>query len=300
MAYGSCRLFVRAAACVVLFVGYAMTATAAVIESVVSNTSGTQFIITGSAFCTSPTVTIDGITLTLLSHSSTQLIVSQPTLAPGTYYLVVKCGTAKTPFDVTVGAVGLKGDKGDTGSQGPQGLQGVQGPQGIQGSQGIQGPPGISAAVYDSNGSRLGLIVGTHLGSDPWDRYLTTFFVASQDPTGLWIVMEMTQDGFVITSGYQSSIYYTDTSCSSTPYLAVGTNSTALIPLARRLNGMPTGVNTQGYYAGDPVTMILFQSSRDFSPGSVCGTIDPQTILAGPMKTFDLTGFLAPFTIKIQ
>jgi len=81
-----------------------------------------------------------GTTLTLLTHTSTQIVATFPnTLAAGSYILSVDTGTGKSAtFMVTNGAVGPQGPMGI------QGIQGIQGNQGIQGIQGIPGPTSIA------------------------------------------------------------------------------------------------------------------------------------------------------------
>lgn len=121
--------------------------TAVTIQAVTSDVSQTVLTITGTNFCAAPTVILSGMYLTVLSSAPTQLTVTEPVLTPGTYYLVVSCGTlaGRTAyFDVAVGAIGPKGDKGDQGVQGIPGPTGDPGPQGNTGPQGNPGTPGAT------------------------------------------------------------------------------------------------------------------------------------------------------------
>jgi hypothetical protein len=115
--------------------------------------------ITGQNFGTStPTVTVDGQTLSVTSFSPTAIQGTLPTaLAPGSYPLTVVTGVGALRtgvLDVTVGNTGAQGPqgpagpagppgpKGDTGATGPQGVTGPPGVPGPQGSTGSQGPAG--------------------------------------------------------------------------------------------------------------------------------------------------------------
>jgi hypothetical protein len=86
-----------------------------------------------------------GTTLTLLTHTSTQIVATFPnTLAAGSYILSVDTSTGTTAtFVVTNGAAGPQGPMGIPGNQGNQGIQGIPGNQGNQGIQGIPGNQGI-------------------------------------------------------------------------------------------------------------------------------------------------------------
>ncbi len=79
----------------------------------------------------SPTVTLDGIALTLVSSSSTKIVADLPSgLGAGSFRLVVNAGV----FDVTNGAVGPAGPAGATGATGATGPAGPTGPQGPAGT----------------------------------------------------------------------------------------------------------------------------------------------------------------------
>jgi Collagen triple helix repeat (20 copies)/IPT/TIG domain len=135
----------RSLAPLVFFLSIAETAsaqTSVTIQSVVSDANQTTLFVSGTNFCAAPTVLLSGMPLAVISSAPTQLSVVEPALQPGTYYLVVSCGTlaGRTAyFDVAVGEIGPKGDKGDTGNPG---IQGVPGNPGGQGVQGPPGPPG--------------------------------------------------------------------------------------------------------------------------------------------------------------
>jgi hypothetical protein len=110
-----------------------------VIRSAIINSTTQQITIAGSSLPASPSVTLDGISLTVVSSSSTKIVADLPSgLTAGTYRL----GVGTLAFDVTKGAVGPAGPTGPVGPQGPSGPQGPQGVQGAQGPAGPQGPPG--------------------------------------------------------------------------------------------------------------------------------------------------------------
>jgi hypothetical protein len=135
----------------------AAAAAPAIEEAAVNyTTSPVQLTITGSNFGTSaPTVTVDGLPLTLVSYSATIVVADLPNslippAGPAASYLLVLTnnGSKAQPsvdFDLTIGAVGPQGSQGPAGPGGAQGLQGTTGPagpSGSQGPQGIQGPQG--------------------------------------------------------------------------------------------------------------------------------------------------------------
>jgi hypothetical protein len=116
------------------------------IRDTIPSATGTELLIEGANFCTSASVTLGGTPLVVTSAAATFLVVSVPAVFPGTYVLVVSCGSSgSASFESTLGAVGPKGDKGDKGDTGARGLQGsdgAQGPPGPTGATGPAGPPG--------------------------------------------------------------------------------------------------------------------------------------------------------------
>jgi hypothetical protein len=93
-----------------------------------------------------------GTTLTLGTHTSTQIVATFPnTLAAGNYILSVTVGTKSTAtFTVTNGAVGPQGPmgpQGAPGTPGTPGAPGVPGAPGTAGAPGAQGPPGPTTAA---------------------------------------------------------------------------------------------------------------------------------------------------------
>jgi hypothetical protein len=80
---------------------------AVTIQSATANANQTVLTISGSNYCGSPAVTLGGVSLTVTGATSVQITVTLSAVSPGTYYLVVSCGTlaGRTAyFDVTVGA----------------------------------------------------------------------------------------------------------------------------------------------------------------------------------------------------
>jgi hypothetical protein len=118
-----------------------------VIDAALPNYSTMHLTITGSGFGTGiPVVKLDGATLTVVSHSQTQIVTTLPA-ASGSFALTVEAGSATGTFDLSLGVTG------------PQGPQGVQGPQGAQGPQ---GPAGVELAYSALNytGEALGSVNG--------------------------------------------------------------------------------------------------------------------------------------------
>ena len=125
-----------------------------------------QLTISGSNFgTTTPIVALDGITLSLLSHTDTRIVAILPAGSiPGSYILTVTNPNAAQPgaFIATIGAegplgpagpagpagaTGPAGSPGNTGPIGPAGSAGSIGPQGPQGLSGPAGPPGPAGAT---------------------------------------------------------------------------------------------------------------------------------------------------------
>jgi hypothetical protein len=80
---------------------------AVTIQSATANANQTVLTISGSNYCGSPAVTLGGVSLTVTGATSVQITAKLSAVSPGTYYLVVSCGTlaGRTAyFDVTVGA----------------------------------------------------------------------------------------------------------------------------------------------------------------------------------------------------
>ena len=124
----------------------------------------TQLIIDGIHFGTAtPTVTLAGTPLTVVTHTDTHIVAMLPSggVDPASYSLIVSVPVPRSaimvpsmPFDVAIGAVGPQGPKGDVGATGPKGdpgpagapgpigASGAIGPQGPQGPAGAQGPKG--------------------------------------------------------------------------------------------------------------------------------------------------------------
>ena len=104
-------------------------------------------LINGSNLSTAtaaPIVTFDGLEVTVISFTATQVVVPvSGQTAPGSYLVTLRRGSGEdTYFLATVGAIGPQGPTGATGPQGPQGPQGDTGATGPQGPQGVMGPVG--------------------------------------------------------------------------------------------------------------------------------------------------------------
>ncbi|MCA1568134.1 MAG: collagen-like protein [Acidobacteria bacterium] len=108
-----------------------------------------------------PVVKLEGVGLSVVSHSQTQLIASLSAPAPATYLLTVSRGGAREEndaFNVAIGVAGPQGppgEKGDPGSPGPQGGRGLQGEQGLQGERGLQGEQGLKGDKGDKGDKGL-------------------------------------------------------------------------------------------------------------------------------------------------
>ena len=105
----------------------------------------------------------------------------------------------------TMGAQGPTGPVGPTGATGPTGSQGTQGPQGSTGSV---GPPGLPYVVYDAGNNALGSLLGIS------GRSLT--FADTSASRYIWTI-DLGNAGPLFP---QSTVYFTTTDCSATPYSA--------------------------------------------------------------------------------
>ena len=82
------------------------------------------------------------------------------------------------------------------------------------------------------------------------------------------------------------------------PYLGSGVNGT---PLFRELvSDSPARVTNYGHYPGNPVTTQTFHSyfNTRRPEGGCQSSPAGLTLLAGPLMTFDLSPFVAPFSVQ--
>ena len=156
------------------------TVVAPVIDSAVANFTTNEMTIKGSAFGTVlPSVKLDGMVATVISHTVTMVVCHMPSgITPGSYLLQLTNNSPSPALSVffaatigatgpagptgpqgpagatgpqgAAGATGPQGPVGPAGPQGPQGPQGTGGPTGPAGPQGPQGPSGVVAVAYGS------------------------------------------------------------------------------------------------------------------------------------------------------
>ena len=117
-----------------------------VVLSVQPNIAAGELTIAGRQFGdAAPEVSIEGLSLTVISYSPTLIVTELPAsliAAPGSYLLRVSRGPATVQNDTFAVTIGATGPKGETGPMGPQGHAGPQGPEGPAGPPGAQGEPG--------------------------------------------------------------------------------------------------------------------------------------------------------------
>jgi hypothetical protein len=93
-----------------------------------------------------PTVTVGGSVVTVMSSTSSQVVVLVPNATPPGSYLVSLLRTGKKRGSAasiaTIGAVGPQGPQGPQGEKGEPGPHGIAGPEGPSGPQGATGPQG--------------------------------------------------------------------------------------------------------------------------------------------------------------
>lgn len=106
-----------------------------------------EITITGVNFGTGlPIVTLEGVALSVITSTPTQIVAVWPSgVEPGTYLLEVSRGSGvnqNDEMDITVGSAGEPGPAGPPGPQGETGATGAQGTAGPTGPQGETGPAG--------------------------------------------------------------------------------------------------------------------------------------------------------------
>jgi hypothetical protein len=189
------------------------------IDAATVSGDGSTLFVDGVNFGSAPLVTLGGTPLGGVQVDSTgrHLVALMPSLAPGTYRLVVldKHPQFAGAMDLTVGATGPAGPEGPQGPEGPEGPIGPIGPQGPQGEQGPQGPAGVAgtggsapfqlAGWVNGNGSvRFGsgftltrLAAGRYritIGATPHGFFLVTVATAVASGTAA-VVTSYAKDG---------------------------------------------------------------------------------------------------------
>ncbi|MBI3628060.1 MAG: collagen-like protein [Candidatus Rokubacteria bacterium] len=167
------------------------------------------------------------------------------------------------------GAIGPQGPAGPVGPQGPAGATGVAGPAGPAGPQGPKGDPGPGARmVVDSAGNTVGTLL------DCCD-------VVAQDADGDFVILPLTNAGFV-SSGGNLTFFYENSDCSGPRLLPQrGLFSTVLID------------RNTAYYA-TTFTMLTAHAQLFFG---TC-TATTRTFFAGEVHQTDLSVFTPPFSVK--
>ena len=128
-----------------------------VITGTVYNATSEALFINGSFLKdgnNTPTVTVGGSAVAVISSTSSQVVVLVPNATPPGSYLVVLVRTGKKATSAvsvaTIGAVGPQGPQGVDGDQGPEGPVGPAGPQGEPGPTGATGPEGPQGPQGDN------------------------------------------------------------------------------------------------------------------------------------------------------
>ena len=115
------------------------------IQAASTDAARTTLFISGANFSSTVSVYLGSLQLggILIGGQGTQLIASlPPSVAVGSYRLVVMQASGSATFDVAIGANGATGPTGPTGPAGPAGNDGLMGPQGEIGPMGPAGPAG--------------------------------------------------------------------------------------------------------------------------------------------------------------
>lgn len=163
-----CRTFAAAAA-VCLIAPMPTAAQTSIGVAVITSTSydatNEQLTIRGASLSkgTLPSVTFNGMPLTVLSATSSEVVASLPDASPGgTYIVMVSRGTRVGEFALftaTIGAVGPRGETGERGERGPEGPAGPDGAPGAVGPTGPQGPTGAAGPAGPIGPAGSGVII---------------------------------------------------------------------------------------------------------------------------------------------
>lgn len=277
------------------------------INSARLDTDRREVVVNGAGFREGVRVVLNGAARSVVSVTPTEVRAAAGELPPGTYRVSLwRRGELKS-FYVAVGNLsGDGGERGPAGPQGPIGPAGPQGPAGASGARGAIGPAGPPGAmgpagpqgpagadgvpagvtVVAANGATFGTTVGVPV-SGPASVLL-------QDQ-GVWLVASVDSDGLNSMGAYA---LYLDSACLGMPFVTLGGSAP---PLHRPLLTLSLG-DPVAYYAGNPVTLQTFQGLSPLGLPGQCvptaGTGFDFPMLAGPLHTFDMTRFPAPFTVK--
>jgi hypothetical protein len=278
------------------------------VNSVRQDAASGHLVISGNGFRYGTTLVLNGKLLKVVSVQSREVRALLPNLLPGTYRLVVdnRWSNARE-FYVAIGGGSGEGGQGPAGPQGPMGPQGAvgatgpagpagatgaTGPQGPQGIQGVEGPAGPAGAA----GSGLNIVAanGTTFGT------LLSFSMGGASSVGVldndvWLLASVSPAGVEATSFYS---LYTDASCSTPAFLPIETSPAPFFRTLQMLN--PD--DATAYYPGNPTSVQSFQGLSELGRPETCapteGTGWDLPLLAGPQRTFDMTRFPAPFSVR--
>ena len=163
------------------------------------------------------------------------------------------------PVAACNGSAGQQGPAGPQGAQGPKGDPGPKGDTGLQGPKGDPGPPGTPLAVFDSGGTKLGMLLGVAVPNGGASADSTVTFLGASDNVVHTARIRDGQPVFPVVqrlvyptadcSGqayvesvdfYPSNLYVTDsqfTNASPTPFYSVTTSTTTITPASQKVSG---------------------------------------------------------------
>jgi hypothetical protein len=154
------------------------------------------------------------------------------------------------------------------------------------GPAGPAGAAGSGLTVVASNGNEIGHVISFVSPTSP--------IVVAMNDQGIWLQASLDTAGLV-PSSYLA--LYLNTTCSGTAYTPLDTNPA---PFFRMLQSLAPGSAT-AYYAGNPVSVQQFLSMSPVGQPDDCHPSAAgweQPLLAGPLRTFDMTRFPAPYAVK--
>jgi hypothetical protein len=274
--------------------------------------NGGVLVIDGHGFRKDVDVSVNEVDLKVLSMTPTEIRAALPSLTPGTYRLAIRQwrnevarfyvaigggGGSQGPQGPAgpagpagpVGPMGPRGATGATGPQGPQGIQGIQGVKGDKGDKGDTGPAGPAGGgltVVSANGQTVGTLIGvTKMNAgDP--------AIVGRKEGNFWLAIPVDQSGVVAMS---YPVFFDGPSCGGSPFAVVDGSSVPLFRLLQR----DTATAPTAYYGGDvaPSQIVSFVDTLGCHAYVGSGW-DISGLSFGDMRTLDVSGFTAPFSVK--
>jgi hypothetical protein len=140
--------------------------------------------------------------------------------------------------------------------------------------------------VIAANGATVGWLIDATPGAGS---------VVARDELGVWLAVPIGASGVLPTS---FPALYADAACATPAFVPLDSTGWSLLRLLQVVNA---GDST-GYFAGDPVAVRTFEGMSPLGRPDLCESAAAwgwnQPTVTGPVRTLDLSGLPAPYTIK--